>query len=96
MTGEITLTGEVLPIGGLKEKSLGAQDLGYKVVIAPARNAGDLDEFPESLQDGMTFHFVDRIEQVLELALRPAPRRATRRRSTAEFPQSVARLLNRT
>ncbi len=76
MTGEITLTGEVLPIGGLKEKALGAQDLGYKVVIAPERNAGDLDEFPDSLRDGMAFHFVDRIEQVLELALRPPARRA--------------------
>ena len=75
MTGEITLTGEVLPIGGLKEKALGAQDLGYKVVIAPARNAGDLEEFPESLRDGMEFHFVERIGDVLDLALRPAARR---------------------
>jgi ATP-dependent Lon protease len=76
MTGEITLTGEVLPIGGLKEKALGAQDLGYKVVIAPARNAGDLEDFPASLQEGMEFHFVERIEQVLELALRRPARRA--------------------
>ncbi|MFT4035484.1 MAG: endopeptidase La [Patulibacter sp.] len=74
MTGEITLTGEVLPIGGLKEKALGAQDLGYKLVIAPARNAGDLDEFPESLRDGIEFRFVERIGEVLDLALRPTRR----------------------
>jgi ATP-dependent Lon protease len=75
MTGEITLTGQVLPIGGLKEKALGAQDLGYKVVIAPALNAKDLDDFPESLRDSVQFHFVERIDQVLELALKPAPRK---------------------
>ncbi len=75
MTGEITLTGEVLPIGGLKEKALGAQDLGYKVLIAPARNAGDLEEFPESLTAGMEFHFVEGIRDVLEIALRPVARR---------------------
>ncbi|MBO9534930.1 MAG: endopeptidase La [Solirubrobacteraceae bacterium] len=71
MTGEITLTGEVLPIGGLKEKALGAQDLGYKLVIAPGRNAADLEDFPESLREGMEFRFVERIGDVLELALRP-------------------------
>ncbi|MBJ7470804.1 MAG: endopeptidase La [Solirubrobacteraceae bacterium] len=74
MTGEITLTGQVLPIGGLKEKALGAQDLGYKLVIAPARNERDLDDFPESLRESIEFHFVDRIEAVLDLALRPKPR----------------------
>lgn len=76
MTGEITLTGQVLPIGGLKEKALGAQDLGYKVVIAPARNERDLEDFPESLRESIDFHFVDRIEDVLEIALRPQRRRS--------------------
>ncbi len=66
MTGEITLTGDVLPIGGLKEKALGAQDLGYKLVIAPERNAADLEDFPESLREGMEFHFVSRIGDVLD------------------------------
>ncbi len=80
MTGEITLTGEVLPIGGLKEKALGAQDLGYKLVIAPERNAGDLEEFPESLREGMEFRFVSRIDEVLALALRPAARGGRRSR----------------
>jgi ATP-dependent Lon protease len=78
MTGEITLTGDVLAIGGLKEKALGAQDLGYKTVIAPSRNAGDLEDLPPSLRDGMTFHFVDRIEQVFALALRHPAGRARR------------------
>ena len=79
MTGEITLTGEVLPIGGLKEKALGAQDLGYKLVIAPARNAADLEDFPESLREGMEFYFVERIGEVLDLALRPARAPAAKR-----------------
>ncbi len=75
MTGEITLTGDVLPIGGLKEKALGAQDLGYRTVIAPARNARDLDDFPDSLRESVDFHFVERIDDVLGIALKPAPRR---------------------
>ncbi|MDQ8044690.1 MAG: endopeptidase La [Solirubrobacteraceae bacterium] len=74
MTGEITLTGAVLPIGGLKEKALGAQDLGYKTVIAPARNASDLEDFPDSLKESVDFHFVERIDEVLEIALRARAR----------------------
>lgn len=76
MTGEITLTGQVLPIGGLKEKALGAQDLGYKTVIAPARNERDLEDFPESLRESIDFRFVERIEDVLDIALRPQRRRS--------------------
>ena len=75
MTGEITLTGDVLPIGGLKEKALGAQDLGYRTVIAPARNASDLEDFPDSLRESVDFHFVERIDDVLEIALKPKGRR---------------------
>ena len=72
MTGEITLTGQVLPIGGLKEKSLAAQRYGVKCVIAPALNEQDLDEFPEHLKREIEFVFVDEMEQVLEAALAPA------------------------
>ena len=69
MTGEITLTGQVLPIGGLKEKSLAAQGLGIKRVIAPRRNEADLEEFPEVLRKDLEFVWVDRVDEVFEAAL---------------------------
>jgi ATP-dependent Lon protease len=80
MTGEMTLTGQVLPIGGLKEKALAAQRGGIKLVIAPALNEHDLDDVTElagSQPAGMEFRFVATIDDVLELALarrRSAPR----------------------
>ena len=74
MTGEITLTGEVLPIGGLKEKALAAQRNGVKQIIAPALNEQDIEDIPEHLRAQLEFHFVDRIERVLEVALE-APKR---------------------
>jgi ATP-dependent Lon protease len=77
MTGEITLTGQVLPIGGLKEKALAAQRAGVRHVIAPARNAQDADEIPAHLRRDLELHFVSRIDEVLEIAL--SPRRARRR-----------------
>ncbi len=72
MTGEITLTGQVLPIGGLKEKALAAQRNGITLIIAPALNEGDAEDIPEHLREKLTFHWVDRIDQVLDLALEPA------------------------
>ena len=83
MTGEITLTGQVLPIGGLKEKALAAQRSGIKVVIAPARNEQDIDDIPEHLRKDLEFKFVSEIGEVLEVALQrrraPRPRAAARR-----------------
>ena len=83
MTGEITLTGQVLPIGGLKEKALAAQRSGIKVVIAPARNEQDIDEIPEHLRKDLEFTFVSEIGEVLEVALQrrraPRPGAAARR-----------------
>ncbi len=73
MTGEITLTGQVLPIGGLKEKALAAQRNGITTVIAPARNAADVEEIPEHLLARMSFVFVAEIGDVLEHALEPSP-----------------------
>jgi ATP-dependent Lon protease len=73
MTGEVTLTGQVLPIGGLKEKALAAQRTELTRVIAPSRNEPDVEEFPPHLQEDMEFLFVDSIEQVLDEALEPAP-----------------------
>jgi ATP-dependent Lon protease len=69
MTGEITLTGEVLPIGGLKEKALAAQRNGVRCVIAPRENERDAEDVPEPLRSRIDFVWVDRIEQVLEAAL---------------------------
>ncbi len=69
MTGEITLTGQVLPIGGLKEKALAAQRHGVTLVIAPARNEADADDIPEHLRRRLKFSFVDEIGEVLDLAL---------------------------
>jgi ATP-dependent Lon protease len=69
MTGEVTLTGQVLPIGGLKEKALAAQRAGIRNIICPALNEGDVDDIPEHLRRKLEFHFVDRVDTVLELAL---------------------------
>jgi ATP-dependent Lon protease len=69
MTGELTLTGQVLPIGGLKEKALAAQRAGVKRVLAPSRNEPDLEDIPEALRKGMDFVWVKEIGDVFEAAL---------------------------
>jgi ATP-dependent Lon protease len=90
MTGEITLTGNVLPIGGLKEKSLAAQRAGITQVIAPKLNEADLDDFPKSLLDEVAFTFVERIDQVLEHALEQPKQRATRTSRPRAVPRERA------
>jgi ATP-dependent Lon protease len=72
MTGEITLQGRVLPIGGLKQKVLAAHAAGLTDLILPERNRGDLDDVPEEVRDEMSFHPVMTIDEVLDLALEPA------------------------
>jgi ATP-dependent Lon protease len=72
MTGEVTLQGRVLPIGGLKQKVLAAHAAGLTDVIIPERNRGDLDDVPEDVRDELTFHPVMTLGEVLELALEPA------------------------
>ena len=72
MTGEVTLQGRVLPIGGLKQKVLAAHAAGLTEVILPERNRGDLDEVPDEVREQMTFHPVMSIDEVLALALEPA------------------------
>ena len=69
MTGEVTLSGRVLPIGGVKQKVLAAHRAGLTDVILPARNGPDLDDVPEAVRDDITFHLADDVSQVLELAL---------------------------
>jgi ATP-dependent Lon protease len=76
MTGEVTLQGRVLPIGGLKQKVLAAHAAGLTEVILPERNRGDLDDVPEEVREQMTFHPVMSIDEVLEQALEPAERGA--------------------
>ena len=72
MTGEVTLQGRVLPIGGLKQKVLAAHAAGLTDVILPERNRGDLDDVPEDVRGQMTFHPVMTIGEALEVALEPA------------------------
>ncbi len=69
MTGEVTLTGQVLPVGGLKEKSLAAQRAGIKRVIVPERNEGDIAEIPEHERSELEFVYVDEISSALDAAL---------------------------
>ena len=76
MTGEVTLQGRVLPIGGLKQKVLAAHAAGLTEVIIPERNRADLEDVPEDVREAMTFHPVMSVDEVLELALEPAPDRA--------------------
>jgi ATP-dependent Lon protease len=71
MTGEVTLQGRVLPIGGLKQKVLAAHAAGLTEVIVPERNEPDLDDVPSEVRDHMTFHIVRSVDQVLEIALEP-------------------------
>ncbi|MGI8593474.1 MAG: S16 family serine protease, partial [Solirubrobacteraceae bacterium] len=73
MTGEVTLQGRVLPIGGLKQKVLAAHAAGLTDVILPERNRADLDDVPDDVREAMTFHPVMTVGEVLELALEPAP-----------------------
>jgi ATP-dependent Lon protease len=76
MTGEVTLQGRVLPIGGLKQKALAAHAAGLTDVIIPERNRADLDDIPQDVRDEMNFHPVMSLEEVLELALEPQPAHA--------------------
>jgi ATP-dependent Lon protease len=69
MTGEVTLTGQVLPVGGLKEKSLAAQRAGIKRVIVPERNRGDIEEIPEHERSELEFLYVDEVSKALDAAL---------------------------
>jgi ATP-dependent Lon protease len=69
MTGEITLVGQVLPIGGLKEKALAAQQAGIKRVVAPRLNEPDIDDIPEHLRKKIDFIFVNNLDKALEETL---------------------------
>ncbi len=80
MTGEVTLQGRVLPIGGVKQKVLAAHRAGLTEVVLPKRNGPDLDDVPERVRSVMTFHLADDVHDVIDIALAPASR--ARRRLT--------------
>ena len=73
MTGEITLQGRVLPIGGLKQKVLAAHAAGLTDIVIPERNRADLEELPDNVKEDVAFHPVMSIGEVLSLALEEAP-----------------------
>ena len=93
MTGEVTLTGQVLPIGGLKEKSLAAQRAGIKTVIVPDRNKGDVEEIPARERKGLKFVFVDEVGDALKAALEPvsASQNGSARRKESARAKSKSR-----
>ncbi len=69
MTGEITLRGKILPVGGIKEKILAANRAGIKTVILPDRNKADIKDIPQNVKDSMTFHFIKSMDELISLAL---------------------------
>jgi ATP-dependent Lon protease len=88
MTGEVTLTGRVLPVGGIKEKLLAAHRQGCKTVIVPSRNRKDvLEDVPEDVRNALNIVYVSDVLEVIDVALRPKPRV---KRSTTAGPQHVA------
>jgi ATP-dependent Lon protease len=74
MTGEITLRGRVLPIGGVKEKVLGAHRAGSTTILLPKDNEADMEDVPAEVRDQLEFHFVESLDDVLAIALEPARR----------------------
>src|SRR5512134_239035 len=100
MTGEITLRGQVLPIGGVKEKVLAGHRNGLRTIILPKRNEQDLDDVPEEIKKTMKFVFVETVDEVLDSALeakrksaraKPAPKKKTAARKTRTNGKSAAR-----
>jgi ATP-dependent Lon protease len=77
MTGEITLRGQVLPVGGIKQKVLAAARAGIRVVVLPKRNEADLDDLPAEVRDKLDFVLVDRVDQVFEAAFKNGTQQAT-------------------
>ncbi len=81
MTGEVTLRGQVLPVGGIKEKMIAAHRAGLKTVILPKRNENDLDDLPAEVHKALTFVFAGSVNEVLKAALEPAPQAKKRTRA---------------
>lgn len=82
MTGEITLRGQVLPVGGIKEKVLAAHRAGLKTVILPKRNEMDLEDVPEEVRKSLNFIFAETVEDVISHALQDGHRQRTSRQTS--------------
>jgi ATP-dependent Lon protease len=91
MTGEITLRGKVLPVGGIKEKVLGARRAGITEVILPRRNEKDLEDVPAAIRDTVRFHFVDTVDEVFDLALEPPRPIPATVRDIADAPADIGK-----
>jgi ATP-dependent Lon protease len=86
MTGEVTLRGKILPVGGIKEKVIAAKSAGIKQVILPTKNEKDLEDVSETVRDALSFHFVDEVEHALDLAFGDALRNRPRIESADQRP----------
>jgi ATP-dependent Lon protease len=87
MTGELTLSGRVLPIGGVKEKVLGAVRAGISTVVLPKVNEADLEDLPEEIRDGLTIHLVEELGEALAHTLRGGEFREGRLQFTGSAPK---------
>lgn len=83
MTGEITLRGQVLPVGGIKEKVLAAHRNGLRIVVLPHRNEADLEDLPDEVRQALQFVYVETVDDVLEAALEPAPCKSGKKKKRA-------------
>ncbi len=90
MTGELTLTGRVLPIGGVKEKVLGGVRAGIREFILPSENEADLEDLPEAVRETLTIHLVEDLHRVVELALRGPKRRASTKRKAKKSTRQAS------
>ncbi len=81
MTGEITLRGQVLPVGGIKEKVLAAHRYGLKTILMPKRNEADLEDIPDEIREDIQFFFVETVDEVLDIALEPKPKKKRKKKA---------------
>ena len=90
MTGEITLRGRVLPIGGVKEKVLGAHRAGITTIILPKENEADIEDIPEEVRTVLEFHAVSTLDEVFDVALLPATKRVDTPKTEMEEAEEAA------